>query len=315
MREMIAPRDAYGEALEELGGHNDKVVVLEADVGGSTKSAVFGKMFPDRYFNVGIAELNMNSMAAGFAFCGLIPFTNTFAVFMTLRGSDPINSLIAYDKLPVKLAGTYCGLSDSYDGASHHAVADMAVMRALPGLVVLSPADGVETRKAVFAAAEYPGPVYLRLGRNPVPVITREEDPFTIGKGLVLREGTEVTIAATGYLSVKALEAAEELEKEGISARVLNIHTVKPLDEELILSSAAKTGAVVACEEHSVYGGLGSAVAEVLGQNLPAPLELVGLRDYAESGDYEALLQKYELDGAAIVRAVKRVLKRKREAF
>ena len=155
----------------------------------------------------------------------------------------------------------------------------------------------------------------LRLGRNPVPVITREEHPFTIGKGLVLREGTEVTIAATGYLSVKALEAAEELEKEGISARVLNIHTVKPLDEELILSSAAKTGAVVACEEHSVYGWLGSAVAEVLGQNLPAPLELVGLRDYAESGDYEALLQKYELDGAAIVRAVKRVLKRKREAF
>lgn len=311
MSKMIAPRDAYGEALASLGRENEKVVVLEADVGGSTKSIVFGTAFPERYFNVGIAELHMNAMAAGFAASGLIPFTNTFAVFMTLRGSDPINSLIAYDKLPVKLVGTYCGLSDSYDGASHNATADMAVMRAIPNMVVLSPADALETKKAVFAAAEYPGPVYIRLGRNPVPVITGEKDPFVIGKGTLLRNGKDVTIAATGYMVAKALEAADLLDKEGIFAQVINIHTVKPFDENLLLRCAAETGAVVACEEHSIFGGLGSAVAEVLSQNKPVPLELIGLRDYAESGEYEALLHKYKLDAFAIFEAAKKAIARK----
>lgn len=309
---QIAIRDAYGEALAKLGAVNPKVIALEADVGSSSKSIIFGKKFPERYYNVGISELDMSAMAAGFAGCGLIPFANTFAVFMTLRGGDPINSMIGYDNLNVKLAGTYAGLSDSYDGASHHATGDIALLRAIPNLTIISVCDAVETEKAVFAAAAHNGPVYLRLSRAPAPVLFDEAYPFQIGKGVVMQAGTDVTIAATGYMVHKALEAAALLGKEGISARVLNIHTIKPLDEDLIIASAYQTGAFVTVEEHSVFGGLGSAVAEVLSQHFPVPLVRIGLTGYAESGDYEQLLQKYGLDAAAIANRTCQVVQNKK---
>jgi len=307
----IAIRDAYGAALEKLGYVNGRVVALEADLGSSTKSIVFGKSFPERYFNVGIAELNMVSMAAGMAASGLIPFVNTFASFMTTRGGDPINSLIGYDSLNVKIASTYCGMSDSYDGASHHANTDMAYVRAIPGMTILSVCDAVETEKAVFAAAEIDGPVYLRLSRAPAPVIFDESYDFQVGKGVILRDGGDVTIAATGYMVHKALEAAEKLAAQGVSARVADIHTVKPIDREMLLRCAAETGAVVTAEEHSIYGGLGSAVAEVLSEERPTPMGFVGARVYAESGDYEALLTKYGQDADAIAVKVLETLKKK----
>ena len=301
MSKQIALRDAYGNALAKLGAQNPKVVALESDVGSSSKSSVFGAQFPDRYFNVGISELDMNAMAAGFAAGGFIPFTNTFAVFMTLRGGDAINSLICYDNLNVKLAGTYCGLSDSFDGASHHATSDLALVCSLPNMTVISPCDAVETEKAVFAAAAHQGPVYLRLSRAPMPVLA-ESAPFEIGKGIVVHPGSDLTIVATGYMVHKALEAAKQLEGEGISARVVNMHTLKPLDEDLLQRCAEETGAVLTAEEHSLHGGLGSLVSAALAQKSPVPMEMIGLDRYAESGGYEQLLSKYELDAAAIVR-------------
>jgi transketolase len=312
MNKPIALRDAYGEALAKLGETNRKVVVLDSDVGSSCKSILFGKKFPDRYYNVGISEINMNAMAAGFAASGFIAFTNTFAAFMTLRGGDPINSMICYDKLNVKLAGTYCGLSDSYDGASHHAAFDMAILRALPNITILSPCDAVETRKAVFAAAAHSGPVYLRISRAPEPVIFDEHYGFEIGKGVILRPGSDVTLAATGSMVHEALKAADLLAGEGISARVVNIHTVKPIDEELITRCARETGALVSAEEHSVHGGLGSAVAEIVSGEFPVPMEFVGMTCYAESGDYRELQKKYGLDAESIARHAKKAIAKKR---
>lgn len=310
-RKSIAIRDAFGDALLKLGEKHDNIVALEADVGGSTKSAVFGKAFPDRYFNVGISEINMVSMAAGFALNGYIPFVNTFATFLTTRGADPIQSLIAYDKLNVKLAGTYCGLSDSYDGASHHGITDMAFVRAIPNMTVISVSDAVQTEKAVFALAEYDGPVYLRLSRAAAPVIYDENLNFEIGKGIVLKYGKDVTIIATGTVIHKALEAAEALEAEGISATVVDMHTVKPIDTNLILNCANMTGAIVTVEEHSIYGGLGSAVAEVLAAECPTPMEFIGATDFAESGDYEELLDKYGYSAKNIAEKCKKVIGRK----
>ncbi len=307
----VAIRDAYGETLKKLGLVNEKVIALEADVGASTKSAVFGKEFPDRYFNVGISEMNMTAMAAGFALEGFVPFVNTFASFLTTRGADPIQCLIAYDRLNVKLAGTYCGLSDSYDGASHHSITDMAFVRAIPGVAVVSVSDAVETEKAAFALAEYEGPVYLRLSRAPAPVIYDETLKFEIGKGIVLKEGSDVTIIATGTVLHKALEAAKLLSEEGIEAAVIDMHTVKPIDRELINSYAKKTGAIVTVEEHSIHGGLGSAVAEVLVQECPVPVEIIGAEEFAESGDYEQLLEKYGYSSRAIGAACRKVMARK----
>jgi len=312
MSNQIALRDAYGNALTKLGKTNPKVVVLETDVGSSSKSIVFGDAFPDRYYNIGISELDMNSMAAGFATCGLIPFTNTFAVFMTLRGSDPINSLICYDKLNVKMAGTYCGLSDSYDGASHNSTADIAVLRAIPNMTIISVCDPVETEKAVFAAAEFDGPVYLRLSRAATPAIFDNSYNFEIGKGVTVAQGSDVTIIATGYMVHKAIEAAELLAKENISARVVNIHTIKPLDNELAVKCAKETGAIVTAEEHSIYGGLGSAVAEAVACESPVPMEFIGTTDYAESGDYEELLTKYNMDAKSIAQKAKKAISRKK---
>lgn len=313
MAEMKAIRDAYGETLAKLGGENKDIVVLEADVGSSSKSVLFGKQYPDRYFNVGIAEGNMTAMAAGFAAASKIPFINTFAAFMTMRAGDPINSLIAYTSLNVKLAGTYAGLSDSYDGASHHAISDIAAMRALPNMTVISVADAVETDKATRAAAAYNGPVYLRLSRASVPVIYDESYKFEIGKGVVLKQGGDVTIAATGYMVQKSLEAAEELQRQGIDARVVDIHTIKPIDRELLMRCAKETGAVLTVEEHNVMGGLGSAVSEVLSKECPVLMDFVGVEDvYAESGDYEQLLEKYGLSVSNIVNKAKRLVNGKK---
>lgn len=307
----IAIRDAYGEALKKLGAVNDKIVALEADVGSSTKSDLFGKEFPERYFNVGIGEINMVAMAAGFATQDFIPFANTFSVFLSTRSADPIQSLIAYDKLNVKLAGTYCGLSDSYDGASHQATTDIAFVRAIPGMTVISLSDAVETEKAVFAAAEYKGPVYLRLSRAAAPVIYPEDMSFEIGKGITLKEGNDVTLIATGTVLHKALAAAQILSELGINATVVDMHTIKPIDEDLIVKCAKNTGAIVTVEEHSIYGGLGSAVAEVLAAKYPVPMELVGASDFAESGDYEQLLIKYGYSPDAIADKCKAVIARK----
>lgn len=311
MSGQIEIRQAYGNALIKLGKQNPRVVVIDADVGSSAKSGEFRAAFPERYYNVGISELDMNAMAAGMASCGLIPFTNTFSVFMVLRGGDPVNSLICYDKLNVKLAGTFCGLSDSFDGPSHHSTADLALLRALPNLTILCPCDAVETEKAVFAAAELEGPVYLRLSRAAAPVIFSADDPFQIGRSICLRQGGDLSIIATGTMVHQALEAARLLEAEGISARVLDMHTVKPLDIEAVISCARETGAVITAEEHSIYGGLGGAVAEVLAEKFPVPMEFVGLTQYAESGDYPSLLTKYGLDRNGIAAKARAVLARK----
>lgn len=307
----IAIRDAFGEALKNLGGIDENIVALEADVGGSTKSAVFGKEYPERYFNVGISEMNMVAMAAGLATEGYVPFVNTFAVFLTTRGADPIQSLIAYDNLNVKLAGTYCGLSDSYDGASHHAITDIALMRAIPNMTVISVSDAVETEKAVFAAAKHEGPVYLRLSRAEAPVFYDESIDFEIGKGITVKEGRDVTIIATGTILHKAIEAAKLLEQENISAKVIDIHTIQPIDKDLIISCAKNTGAIVTVEEHSIYGGLGSAVSEVLAAEYPTVVEMIGATGFAESGDYEALLEKYGYSAKAISEKCKKAIARK----
>lgn len=310
MKDMIAIRDAYGMALKKLGEKDSRVVALEADVGGSSKSVLFGQAFPKRYFNVGIAENNMAAMAAGFALTGFIPFINTFASFMVTRGGDPMQSLAAYDELNVKFAGTYCGLSDSYDGASHHAISDIAFVRSIPNMTVISTCDAVETEKAVFAAAAYDGPVYLRLSRAPAPVIFDNSYDFKIGKGIVLRDGLDITIIATGTMVHEALLAADLLAAEGIYAMVADIHTVEPIDRELVVKCASKTGMVVTAEEHSIRGGLGAAVAEVLAENCPVPMSFVGLHEFTESGDYDELKRKYGLDGEAIKKKCKNMLKR-----
>lgn len=307
----VAIRDAYGEALKELGGNNSEIVALEADVGGSTKSKLFGQAYPDRYFEVGISELNMVNMAVGFAKDGFIPFVNTFSVFLATRGSDPILSQIGYDHLNVKLAGTYVGMSDSYDGASHQAITDMSFVRAIPGMTVITPSDAVITKKAVEAAAALDGPVYLRLSRAAAPVIYEESQSFTIGKGIRLREGKDVTLVVTGTLLSQVLTAADMLKKDGIEAEVIDMHTVKPIDEELLVSSAKKTGAVVTMEEHSLCGGLYGAVAEVLGRSYSVPMDGIGATQFAESGPYDKLLEKYGYTAEALVTKTKEVLKRK----
>lgn len=309
--EKIAIRDAYGDALKELGKQNKKVVALEADVGNSTKSIKFGKEFPDRYFEVGISEMDMVNMAIGMAIDGLIPFTNTFSTFLATRASDPIVSQIGYDHLNVKLAGTYVGMSDSYDGASHNAITDLAFVRSIPGMVVITPSDAVTAKKAVFAAAEYEGPVYLRLSRAAAPVMYDDSLDFQIGKGIRYREGTDVTIVVTGTLLSKAVEAADLLKADGISAEVIDMPTIKPFDEEMLLESVRKTGAVVTMEEDSICGGLYGAVTEVLCRTCPVPADGIGATQYAESGDYEQLLTKYGYTAQKLAEKAKAVIARK----
>lgn len=308
----IAIREAYGRALRELGREMQDVVVLESDVGNSTRSVLFGSEFPERYFNVGIAESNMCGIAAGLASSGKIPFVNTFAVFMTTRALDPVTSLIAYPNLNVKLAGAYAGFSDSYDGATHNSVSDIAVTRSIPNMNVVCVSDAIQTTKATKAIAKIQGPVYLRLSRAVVPDVFDESYEFEFGKGIVLREGEDLTLVATGYMLQKSLQAAKELEKQGISAKVVNIHTIKPIDEELLIESAEKTGLIITVEEHSVIGGLGAAVAEVLSEKCPTKLVRIGAQDrFGESGDYEPLLTKFGLCSDNIAIRAKQALEAK----
>lgn len=308
----IATRDAYGEALAELGAINDKVVVLDADLSKSTKTNDFKKVYPERFFNLGIAEQNLLGTAAGFAAAGKIPFASSFAVFAVGRAYDQIRNSIAYPNLNVKIAATHAGLTVGEDGGSHQMLEDIALMRAVPNMTVIVPADGVETKQVVMAAAEHQGPVYIRLGRPKVPVLLGDDYKFEIGKGVVLKEGTDVTLVGTGIMVSKAMEAAELLAADGISAAVVNISTIKPLDNALITEMAQKTGAVVTAEEHNIYGGLGSAVAEVLVETCPVPMARVGVEDkFGESGLPDELLEKYGLTAANIAAKAKAVIAKK----
>ncbi|MDP9751549.1 MAG: transketolase family protein [Thermoanaerobacter sp.] len=301
-----ATREAYGEALVELNKRNKNVVVLDADLSKSTKTAEFQKVCPERFFNIGIAEADMIATAAGLATCGKIPFVSTFAIFAAGRAYEQIRNSVAYPKLNVKIAATHAGITVGEDGATHQSIEDISLMRSIPNMVVINPSDDVETKYAVLQAAEYEGPVYIRLGRMTVPTIHDEHYKFQIGKGEILKSGNDVTIIATGIMVAMALEAAEELKKYGIDAEVINIHTIKPIDKELIISSAKKTGKIVTAEEHSIIGGLGSAVCEVLSQEYPTKVKMIGINDrFGQSGKPKDLLKEYGLTTQNIIETVK----------
>lgn len=307
----IATRESYGNALVELGKVNDKVVVLDADLAGATKTGTFKKEFPDRFFDCGIAEGNMAGIAAGLATTGLIPFMSSFAMFAAGRAFEQVRNSIGYPHLNVKIGATHAGISVGEDGATHQCNEDIALMRTIPGMVVISPSDDVEARAAVAAAAEYVGPVYLRFGRLAAPVINDNPDyKFELGKGIVLREGTDVTLVATGLMVGYTLEAAEMLAKEGVNAKVINIHTIKPIDENLLVAAAKETGKVVTIEEHSVIGGLGGAACEVLSEKCPVPVKRIGVYDeFGQSGPATELLHYYKLDAEGIYGQIKDFLK------
>ena len=303
--ESIATREAYGKTLVELVENKD-IVVLDADLAGATKTAMFKKACPERFFDMGIAEGDMMGTAAGLAVSGKIPFASTFAIFAAGRGFEQIRNSICYPNINVKIAATHAGVTVGEDGGSHQAIEDISLMRSLPNMVVLNPADAVEARQMVLAAAEYVGPMYLRFGRAATPVIHDESYKFELGKGEVVKEGKDVSIIATGIMVAKALEAAEILKAEGIDAEVINISTIKPLDNELVLASAKKTGKVVTAEEHSIIGGLGSAVCELLAEEHPVKVTRIGVKDcFGQSGSPAALLEYYGLTAADIVKACK----------
>ena len=303
----IATRESYGNALVEMGAKYPNLVVLDADLAAATKTGVFKKAYPERHIDCGIAECNMVGIAAGLAATGMIPFVSSFAMFAAGRAFEQVRNSVGYPRLNVKIGATHAGITVGEDGASHQCNEDIALMRTIPGMVVMCPADDVEAKAAVKAAVEYEGPVYLRFGRAACPVINDKPDyKFEIGKGQVLREGTDVTIVATGICVGNALEAAEKLAQDGINAEVVNICTIKPLDEELIVASAKKTGKVVTAEEHSVIGGLGSAVCDALCKSNPVPVCKIGMQDvFGESGSAVALVEKYGLDGTGIYKTVK----------
>ena len=303
--ESIATREAYGKTLVELVENKD-IVVLDADLAGATKTAMFKKACPERFFDMGIAEGDMMGTAAGLAVSGKIPFASTFAIFAAGRGFEQIRNSICYPNINVKIAATHAGVTVGEDGGSHQAIEDISLMRSLPNMVVLNPADAVEARQMVLAAAEYVGPMYLRFGRAATPVIHDESYKFELGKGEVVKEGKDVSIIATGIMVAKALEAAETLKADGIDAEVINISTIKPLDNELVLASAKKTGKVVTAEEHSIIGGLGSAVCELLAEEYPVKVTRIGVKDcFGQSGSPAALLEHYGLTAADIVKACK----------
>jgi transketolase len=303
-------RTVYGETLVELGRENERIVVLEADLSKTTMTKLFEKEFPGRFFEMGIGEQNMVSTAAGLALCGKIAFVNSFAVFATGRPYDQIRVSACIGRLNVKIVGSSCGLSDFGDGATHQGIEDIAIMRAIPNMTILSPADGIETKKMTRAAADYEGPVYIRILRNDVPDVTDEKQEFKIGKPTVIREGTDVTVFAYGYMVYKALKAAETLEKEGVSLRIVNVSTLKPIDEKAIKKLADGVKGVVTVEEHTIIGGLASAVAFIL-RGRAIPMEAVAIQDcFGQSAlNYEQLLEHYGLTDAAVVKAVKKVLR------
>lgn len=303
----IATRDSYGNALVELGKKHENLVVLDADLAGATKTGVFKKEFPDRFFDSGIAESDMIGIAAGLAAAGMVPFASSFAMFAAGRAFEQVRNSVGYPHLNVKIGATHAGISVGEDGATHQCCEDIALMRTIPGMTVIVPSDDVEAKAAVEAAYELDGPVYLRFGRLACPVINDNAGyKFEIGKGIILKEGIDLTIVATGLEVGFALEAAEKLAADGVNAEVINIHTIKPLDEELILASAKKTGKVVTVEEHSVIGGLGSAVCDVLSEKMPTPVKKIGVYDeFGESGPAVELLAKYKLDGSGIYEQIK----------
>ena len=303
----IATRESYGNALAELGAQNPNVVVLDADLAGATKTAIFKKAFPERHIDCGIAEGNMMGVAAGLATCGKVVFASSFAMFAAGRAFEQVRNAIGYPHLNVKIGATHAGISVGEDGATHQCNEDIAIMRTIPGMTIICPADDVEARAAVKAAAEYEGPVYLRFGRLAVPVINDEATyKFEIGKGITMKEGKDVTIIATGLEVNESLEAAKLLEADGISAEVIDIHTIKPIDRELVVASAKKTGKVVTVEEHSIIGGLGGEVAEVLAEEAPTKMLRIGMMDqFGESGPAKVLIEKYGLDAKSIYEKVK----------
>lgn len=307
----IATRDSYGNALAELGKEHEELIVLDADLAGATKTGIFKKAFPERHWDIGIAEANMAGIAAGIAACGKVPFISSFAMFAAGRAYEQVRNAIGYPHLNVKIGATHAGISVGEDGATHQCLEDIALMREIPGMVVVNPADDVEARAAVKAAYEHVGPVYLRFGRLAVPVFNDEAAyKFELGKGIVLKEGTDVTVFATGLCVNEVLEAEKMLEADGIHAEIINIHTIKPLDRELVVQSVTKTGKAVTVEEHSVIGGLGSAVCDVLCEEAPARVLKIGINDvFGESGPALELIKKYGLDAESIYKKVKAFLK------
>lgn len=307
-----ATRDAYGETLVEMGRENPHVVVLDADLSKSTKTAAFGEKFPDRFFNMGIQEADMVGVASGLALAGKIPFVSSFACFVVCKAYDQLRMSVAFPEVNVKIVASHGGISVGEDGASQQSIEDIALMTSLPGFAVMVPSDAFQTKVLVREAARHKGPVYIRTGRSKAPLVYNDKSRFEIGKGVRLREGKDLTLVANGLLVFEALQAGEKLRTEGIEAGVLDLHTVKPLDQELLLEEARRTHAVVVCEEHQIWGGLGSAVAKLLSQEYPVPMEFVAIQDcYAESGKPEELFQKYGLTASHIVDAAKRVLARK----
>lgn len=309
MADAIATRQAYGEALVELGRENPDIVVLDADLSKSTMTALFARQFPERFFNFGVAEADMIGAAAGFAVSGKIPFASSFAVFCTGRAWEQVRLVVGYAQTNVKIGGSHAGITVGEDGASHQANEDLALMRVIPGMVVISPADAVEMKQAVRAAAAYQGPVYIRLGRMPTPVIFDANYKFEIGKAAQLREGQDVALIATGIMVDACLKAADLLAEQGLAATVLNVSTIKPIDRAAIVAAARRCRAVVTAEEHSVIGGLGSAVAEVLAVECPTPQRFIGLQDtFGESGKPAELLEKYGLTPKDVVKAALELL-------
>ena len=314
MSNKIATREAYGKALAELANVNENIVVLDADLSKSTKTADFKAVCEERFFNMGIAESNMMGVAAGLSTCGKIPYVSTFAMFAAGRAFEQIRNSICYPKLNVKICATHAGLTVGEDGASHQAIEDLSLMRSIPNMTVICPADAIETAAAIKAISEYNGPCYVRLGRAAVNIINDKDTyEFKIGKGVTLADGNDVTIVATGIMVDVALEAKEELNKEGINARVINIHTLKPIDKEILVKAAKETGAIVTVEEHNVIGGLGSAVAEVLTEEIPVPVIKVGVQDvFGESGLPDQLLKAYGLTANNVVEKVKKAISLKK---
>lgn len=313
MTDAKATRDVFGETLKQLGHENEKIVVLSGDLEDSTRAEYFGKEFPERFFNLGIAEQDILGTAAGFSLAGFIPFACSFAAFITNRPYGMIRLSVCYNNTNVKIVGSHGGITVGEDGASAQALEDLAITRVLPNMTVVYPVDAYETEKATRAITQMYGPVYMRCSRNKYPTLTTAETEFTLGKAITMRRGADVTIIACGYLVSESLKAADTLAKEGIEARVINMHTIKPLDREAVIQAAKQTGAIVTAEEHQVFGGLGSAVAEVVCTTIPVPMEMVGIYDtFGESGTPMQLLEKYHLTGEYIAEATRKVVHRKK---
>lgn len=309
MADKMATRQAYGEALVEIGEKNKDLIVMDADLSKSTMTASFSKAYPERFFNMGIAEQNMYGVAAGLASAGKTVVASTFAMFAAGRAFEIIRNSIGYPGLNVKICATHAGVTVGEDGASHQAIEDISLMRSIPGMTVLNPSDGASAKKAIEAAVEMKGPCYVRLGRAAVPVIYDENMDFQIGKGITVRDGSDVTVAATGIMVNEALIAAEQLAEEGISVRVIDIHTIKPIDREIIVKAAKETKGIVTAEEHSIIGGLGSAVAEVVSVECPAKIRMIGIKDrFGQSGKPAQLMEEYEITAADIVKACRELL-------